>query len=264
MENNLDTIFPFGKQLKRVQQTGTTRSGKKVFVLGIYADVVNARWIDTRGKEIVPAIPVASEPEIYWTGTGAEKTIADLSIPAELGTLEIASDEYNGVIGRTLDTLFLEPLGYTRNDAWLCNLIREPRMDESQRLVIDKRYKPVVEKFELPPATVPDFDKTETNPLGRRNDILEELEKSAADTIIVLGELPLSWFFKFYDERFSKLSDFGETNETYGKSHEITINNKVYNVVPLAHPRQVSPSTISTSKWKALHLSWAEQKGVKA
>ena len=41
--------FPFGSKLKPVFQTDTTP--KKVFVLGIYASAVHAKWLDKNGKE---------------------------------------------------------------------------------------------------------------------------------------------------------------------------------------------------------------------
>lgn len=45
--------FPFGEPLKKVQQQD--RSPKKVFVLGVYASAVHARWIDKDGKQKVAA-----------------------------------------------------------------------------------------------------------------------------------------------------------------------------------------------------------------
>lgn len=44
-------------------------------MLGVYAYAVHAKWLDKDNKVIVMA--VASEPEIFWTGEGVEKIIAD-------------------------------------------------------------------------------------------------------------------------------------------------------------------------------------------
>ena len=65
--------FPFGQPLMQVKQK--SRTSKGVFVLGVYASAVHARWVDARGKQIVSDLAVASEPEIFWRGDGAEKII---------------------------------------------------------------------------------------------------------------------------------------------------------------------------------------------
>ena len=86
-----------------------------------------------------------------------------------------------------------------------------------------------------------------------------ELEVSQADTLIVSGDLPIYWFLRFYDKRYSKLSDFGDTNETYGRSHEVKINGMAYNVIPLCHPRQANKLGSASDKWNKLHDSWIAQ-----
>jgi hypothetical protein len=98
--------FPFGQQLKKVQQTN--RSTKKAFVLGVYASAVHAKWIDADGKEEIKALAIASEPCIFWRGENAERIIAAIKIPDLLGTLTIPSDDtLNGPSGLARDNLFL-------------------------------------------------------------------------------------------------------------------------------------------------------------
>lgn len=105
--------FPFGQELKKVEQKDKTR--KKAFILGVYASAVHARWIDKNGKQKVLALAVASEPEIFWTGENTEETINRIEIPEELGKLtNLADQRLNGPSGRTLDELFLKPLGLKR------------------------------------------------------------------------------------------------------------------------------------------------------
>ena len=61
--------FPFGEYLRPLVQED--RSPKKVFVLGVYASAVHARW--TRGGAVIcQALAVASEPRIFWDGDPAE------------------------------------------------------------------------------------------------------------------------------------------------------------------------------------------------
>ena len=52
--------FPFGEPVRIVAQED--RTPKRVFVLGVYASAVHARWVGVDGKGIIKALAVASEP----------------------------------------------------------------------------------------------------------------------------------------------------------------------------------------------------------
>jgi len=41
-------IFPFGEEVHKVEQKD--RSPKQVFILGVYASAVHARWLDNDGR----------------------------------------------------------------------------------------------------------------------------------------------------------------------------------------------------------------------
>ncbi len=69
----MDYVFPFGRPLKRLVQAD--RSPKKVFVLGVYASAVHARWVGPDNRIKVRALAVASEPYIFWRGEGAADII---------------------------------------------------------------------------------------------------------------------------------------------------------------------------------------------
>ncbi|NQU50913.1 MAG: hypothetical protein HQ522_00065, partial [Bacteroidetes bacterium] len=114
--------------------------------------------------------------------------------------------------------------------------------------------------FGLSKATIPNFDKAELNVQTRRDEILEELEMSRAENLILLGDLPIYWFLRFHDKRFSRLAQFGDSDTTYGRHHEIKINSKVYNVIPLCHPRQSGRLGNSSAKWGKLHDFWIKEK----
>ncbi|BBD45236.1 MAG: hypothetical protein PHT78_13160 [Desulfitobacteriaceae bacterium] len=252
--------FPFGQELKKVEQKDKTP--KKAFVLGVYASAVHASWLDKDGKQKVSALAVASEPEIFWTGNYAEEIISKIWVPEQLGQLTIPKDKrLNGPSGRALDNLFLEPLGLDRNTSWLCDLLPESRVNEHQRNAINKHYSDsIISEYGLSKASIPDFDKSELNSKSRRDEILEELETSQAENLILLGDLPIYWFLRFYDNRFSRLAQFGESENTYGGQHEIKINDKIYNVIPLCHPRQADRLGSSTDKWGNLHDNWIKKK----
>lgn len=248
--------FPFGQELRKVEQKD--RSSKKAFVLGVYASAVHARWIDKDGNQVVSALAVASEPEIFWRGNDADKIIGGIRIPAELGTLTVPKDSrLNGPSGRALDEKFLKPLGLTRGDVWLCDLLPYSRVNENQKKAIDNYYtQDLIRNYGLTPATIPSFDKNELDSPTRRADILHELEDSKADTLILLGDLPNYWFLRFFDKRYSRLAQFGKTPDSYGKVNPININGKSYKVIPLCHPRQADRLGSSDSKWNSLHNQW--------
>ena len=248
--------FPFGQVLKKVEQYN--KSPKKAFVLGVYASAVHARWVGKNGKQLVNALAVASEPEIFWRGENAEQIISLIHIPEELGKLTLPSNKkLNGPSGRALDKLFLNPLGLNRDNTWLCDLLPESRVNENQCKVIYEHYTyEIISKYKLDPPTIPHFDKNELNSENRRIEILNELEMSNAETLILLGDLPIKWFLNFYDKKHSKLSQFGDELGSYGRIHRIRINNRFYNVIPLCHPRQADRLGRSNSKWGYLHDNW--------
>ena len=103
--------FPFGQKLHPLVQEDT--SPKKVFVLGVYASAVHARW-KKDGQIICQALAVASEPRIFWDGdpNEAKQIIDAVAIPPELGTLEPAGRQLNGPSAKVLDENILAPLGF--------------------------------------------------------------------------------------------------------------------------------------------------------
>lgn len=248
--------FPFGQRLTKVQQSD--KKPKKAFVLGVYASAVHAKWSDQNGKQKVAALAVASEPEIFWNGENAKEIISSIQIPEELGKLSVPTDKnLNGPSGVVLDTKILEPLGLDRTTSWLCDLLPESRVNPRQRKAIDKHYgSEIIHRFNFPTPMVPDFDKAELNNSQRRDEILIELETSNAEILILLGDLPIYWFLRFHDKKYSKLSHFGETINSYGNPVEIKINNKHYNVISLCHPRQAGRLGNSNAKWGILHDNW--------
>jgi hypothetical protein len=253
--------FPFGQKLSKVQQKDIS-GDKHVFVLGVYASAIHAKWIGADNKVKVRALAVASEPEIFWKGEDAEQKIKLIKIPHELGRLELPTDKsLNGPSGNALDNLFLAPLGYKRKQAWLCDLLPESRVNMSQKKALNKFYtKEIVEKYNFPTPAIPDFDEKEIERHSekRKLEILSELEASGAKTLVLLGDHPIRWFLNLFDNKYSKLSQFGTTNETYGKKHEIKINNKLYSVIPLCHPRNASKLGTYSKQWFDLHEYWVK------
>jgi uracil-DNA glycosylase len=250
--------FPFGMPLKKVVQKD--KSPKQIFVLGVYAGAVHAKWVGNNNKTIVRALAVASEPSIFWKGDNADKIISKIKIPQELGKLIPASKNMNGPSGIALDEMFLKPLGYSRDDSWLCDLLPYSRMNLSQKKALQKHYTDeLVKKYSLNEYSIPEFNKKELKNDSRRNEIIKELKQSNAKKIILLGDLPIRYFLKkVVDDKtkLTSLKDFGTTIKTYGKYHSFNIDGKSYEVLPLVHPRQAKGLGRHSKLWFDLHAKW--------
>jgi len=246
--------YPFGQPLIPVIQKD--RGPKKVFVLGVYASAVHAKWRDQFGTVLVQALAVASEPYIFWRGDGVEEIINRIEVPLEVGRLEPAAGHFNGPSGKTLDEMYIAPLGFTRDDVWLSDLLPESRINPNQRKAINKHYQPLVRELDLPECTIPNFSGSELRQQENRHmEILQEIKESQADTIVLLGDLPIKhWLAHF--SKYKKLSDFGQKTDSYGRYHPLQIDGKTYQILPLVHPRQAGSLGRASQKWTELHSEW--------
>jgi len=247
------SIFPFGQPVRFVIQQD--RTPKRVFVLGVYASAVHARWIGPDMRTIVHALAVASEPYIFWRGEGAEEILRQITVPPQLGRLECPDPKFNGPSGQSLDDHFLKPLGLRRDNAWLCDLVPHSCMNAGQQAAIERAYLPHITQYHLPTPTVTCLPQ-QLSDASRRAAIQEELGESRADILILLGDQPIRWFLRFFDATYSTLSMFGTDPQAYGQLHPFSIAGKILHVLPLAHPRQVSRLGSSSRGWYNLHRSW--------
>jgi len=245
-------IFPFGQEVKEVAQTDRTR--KRVFVLGVHASAVHARWVGLDNQTIANAFAVASEPCIFWRGDNAEAIIDGIPIPKEAGALVPANQHFNGTYGVALDDLILKPLKLSRSDAWLCDLVPHSLVNQNQQMAIERAYLPVAKKYGLPAPTVPSVPRVLADD-ERRKAIHAELQESGADILVLLGDKPIRWFPDPADTqwKWKKLEDFGEP---YGQLHSAHINGKKMDILPLAHPRQIAGLGESSHIWRRLHRKW--------
>ena len=249
--------FPFGKEvIPLVQQD---RRPKKVFVLGVYASAVHARW-KKDGKVLCQALAVASEPRIFWDGDPAEaKAIIDsVPIPPELGTLEPAGQNLNGPSAKVLEQNILAPLGFTREDAWLCDCLPETRINPSQAKVIRERYAPLARQHSLNPVTIPNRPNAFCSE-ARSREITEELMESRADLLVLLGDIPIAQYLnKAAEVPYTTLGEYVALYG-YGTVTQAQINGKPIRILPLAHPRQIGALGAHSEKWHRLHREWEIQ-----
>lgn len=249
--------YPFGEEVHKVVQQD--RSPKKVFVLGVYASAVHARW-KKDGKTVCQALAVASEPRIFWDGNPKEaaEIINKINIPEEVGSLEPADSRFNGPSAKELDEQILAPLGFTRSDAWLCDLLPETRLNANQLKAIERAYKPIYKKFGLKEVNIPESD-TKFCDQDRCKEILTELEESKAELLILLGDYPIKQFFNSVaDTKYSNLQTYVE-KVGYGVKSKVTINGREIEILPLAHPRQIGGLGKHSGKWYQTHSDWVKR-----
>jgi len=253
-----DYRFPFGEQLHRLAQED--RRPKQVFVLGVYASAVHARWMKD-GTVICPALAVASEPRIFWDGNEdeAREIIGRIKIPAELGTLTPAGKNLNGPSAKVLDEQILTPLRFSREDAWLCDLLPESRINSGQKKAIERCYNKYIGQYGLKPVTVPDR-KSKFCDARRAAEILEELKESDAKLLVLLGDIPIKQFLKTVaDIPYSSLQEYVDLFG-YGNPTDVTIQGKIIKVLPLAHPRQIGALGTHSEKWYQMHQKWEKKR----
>lgn len=243
--------YPFGAKLRSVVQQD--RGPKRVFVLGVYASAVHAKWIGTAGRVLVRALAVASEPSIFWNGEGADRIIEGIDVPAKAGRLAPADAAHNGPSGRSMDSDFLEPLRITRAEAWLCDLVPHTCLNPKQLVAIDREYEPRRHALGLPAVQLPDVPRSFADD-ARRSEIVAEIEESQAEVIVLLGDQPIRHFLSHFDRRWHRLSDISEGG--YGRIHRARIAGVERNVLPLAHPRQVAALGTHSKAWRARHVEW--------
>ena len=247
-------FFPFGEAVRPLVQQD--RSPKKVFVLGVYASAVHARW-KNGNRTVCQALAVASEPRIFWDGNPkeAEDIISGIHIPEQMGTLEPAGTHLNGPSARVIDHHILAPLRFTRKDAWLCDLLPETRLNHNQFKIIQREYEPKSKLYGLNEVTIPRRPTTFCDK-ARSEEIVSELEESQAETLILLGDIPILQFLnRVAAVNYKSLQEYVDLYG-YGNYSQTTINGKAYNILPLAHPRQIGALGAHSEKWYKLHQEW--------
>jgi hypothetical protein len=238
MTNSIGS-FPFGRPVRKVCQKD--RTPKKVFVLGVYASAVHARWVNDDGVTLIRAVAIDSEPEIFWRGNGAEEIIKGIELPRGAGCLLPPLEKLNGPSGLALDSEFLDPLALTRKDVWLCDLVPYSCRNPAQDSALRDKYKPLEKSLSLP-----DYSQWNEVPKvladdSRVNEILDEFRSASPEIIVTLGDQPLKWFVRnVSNEKRGRLADYGATNDTYGRLHDIKIDGRKLLLLPLVHPRQAA------------------------
>jgi len=245
--------YPFGSKLRSLVQQD--RFPKRIFVLGVYASAVHAKWVAPDGRVLVRALAIASEPVIFWDGQGAADLVEAVPVPKGAGQLVPADGALNGPSGRSLDADYLRPLGVSRQDAWLCDMVPHTCLNSSQAAAIKREYEPRRQKLGLPPVVLPPVPRVFADK-SRRAEIVAEIEEAQPEILVLLGDKPIKDFLNAFDRRWKRLSDFGTDVQDYGQLHETAMGSRRLKVLPLAHPRQVSGLGRHSGLWRGLHAQW--------
>jgi uracil-DNA glycosylase len=176
------------------------RGPRRIFVLGVYASAVHARWLRADGSTAINALAVASEPEIFWRRDGVAEVISRIPVPAGAGRLVPAGASLNGPSGRALDESFLAPLGVDRSQAWLCDLLPESRCNPKQAAALAREYVPVMARFGLPSYDFPPVPAALADE-QRVGEIESEIAEAQPQVLVTLGDQPLKWFTKRYGSK---------------------------------------------------------------
>lgn len=250
----MSCLFPFGQSLHDVEQTD--RRPKRIFVLGVYASAVHARWIGPDKREIVRALAVASEPRIFWRGdrVEAETIVSKIKIHPQVGRLFPADESLNGPTGRALEDHILKPLALQRKDAWLCNLVPHICLNSGQKKAIHDHYLPLAKQHGLPVPSISEPPDPLTDD-ARRQAILQELRASKARILILLGDEPIKWFLRFFTDCPRGLAQF----LPYGLLKRFEIAGRELTVLPLVHPRQAARPGLASDPWSTKHKVWINE-----
>ncbi len=247
--------FPFGELVRPLAQEDQTP--KRIFVLGVYASAVHARWRSAEGRILCTALAVASEPRIFWNGDPdeAKAIVGRVSVPPALGSLEPADGQFNGPSAKALDENVLAPLGFSRGDAWLCDCLPETRLNSGQQNVIRRHYDPLRERYGLCAVTVPERPRVFCDET-RAKEITDELLRSRAELLVLLGDIPIAQYRRrAADVPFSGLRAYAE-RFGYGTRVPVEIGGRRLEALPLAHPRHIGGLGKHSGFWRDAHRQW--------
>ena len=258
MANNYTVFgtFPFGKKVLKVSQTD--RTPKPVFVLGVYSSAVFAQFNYYKTDTVIRNIPIDNEPEIFWSGgqESVKKIISELQLTKSAGKLLPEPSSINGIMGRSLDKYYLHPLKLKRENVWLCNLIPHLILNKNERKSI-KKYNDLSSELNLVKASIPTKKQRWDFITKRRlREIIEEIFQSRAEVIISLGQQPLKWFFKEFDNNLRNLLSV----QDYGMTTEVKIESVNFKLIPLFHPRQLLKEKNRDTRVGLLHYDWLKNK----
>jgi len=243
--------YPFGTPL--TPRPPSADGPRKVFILGAYPSALHVRWTPppNAGKPIA-AIPIADEPSPFWDGADAVERIARwvaalgdtvgacgrFSVPANL----------NGPSGQWVDDNVLQPLGVTRDKAWITDCLDTYRMSTGVAKRLDDTYANGVRGLGWPNYNIgshPSETDIVREALELHADRLRsELSSCQPEVIVTLGNAAARVITALLGDGPRKLKLDG-----YGARLHPTVEGRMLEWIPLAHPA-------APKQYQEAHKAW--------
>lgn len=247
--------FPFGMPATRRPPRGR-ENGADLFVLGVYPSALHVRWTRPDG-EVVGALAVDDEPEVFWDGADADKRIATwqeaVGWSNEWGKIGAAGG--NGSSGRSVVENVLVPLGVSPDRTWFTDclptyFVKAGKGSQGERIrsVYDEfaASHAALRPADLPKRPAPSV-LVERAIRNEGAGLLGEIRRSGAARIVTLGQ-----------EAADVLAEIAELDRvqldcgaSYGTARPLAVDHQSFDWIPLTHPGN------RTSRWVERHARWA-------
>jgi hypothetical protein len=122
------------------------------------------------------------------------------------------------------------------------------------------RYNEIHKSLKAPEAVLP-TKKDRWNYINKKRirEIIEEIFQSRSEFLITLGEQPLKWFLKSFNQEIGNLLN----TKDYGTIKEAKLESIHLNLIPLFNPRQLLKEKNRESRVGLLHYDWMKNKARK-
>jgi hypothetical protein len=245
--------FPFGAPVLPCDAEDPDRR-YPVFLLGAHPSALHVRRTPPQGfGPMVAALPVDNEPTPFW----------DAKPPSMVQELfgrwheryfqrrwgSVAPASQNGSSGRDIEELWLRPLGFIRDDAFITDCLVTARASVGVARRLNDRYLPVVEKLGAPPADLgPHPSEREIaqeaisehgarlarQVLAADPDVVVTLGNAAARVIAALGSRPGQSVLR---------------PDSYGEDRHVMLGGRSFCWIALVHPA-------TPREWADRHRAW--------
>jgi uracil-DNA glycosylase len=228
-----------------------------VVVLGAYPSALHVRWVPPMGfGPAVAALPVDNEPTPFWDGHPDQ--LADLFARWESryfrkswGTVTPA--QLNGPSGRHLESGWLRPLGYTREQAFITDCLATARASTDVARRLADRYEPVVESLSAPMADLephPSEDAIVNEALTQHESrLINQILAADPEIIISLGNAAARVLASL-SGRPDKEGVL--TPATYGDQRRVNLRGHQIRWQALVHPA-------TPKAWAERHVAWTRR-----
>lgn len=256
--------FPFGKPvLERIPEISEPRFA---YILGAYPSALHVFWQPPDPFRAIKAFAVDNEPDFFWNGLGEEQYIefwkSRVGFTSSWGSVGEVGP-LNGSSGIWVDQNVLQPLGISRQSAWISDCLTTYRTSKGQSDRISNTYIPFAESLSLPGSNLlhhPSENSIVEEALKtHKSRLQQEIDHANPDLIVTLGNAAL----RVLSQLVKPLTTFPTKLDAYimeyGKPIEVKLSSGKGAVwYPLVHPGQ------RASNYVRIHENWVRNIGKKA